>query len=148
MSSSYEELPKKSPVLHWVAIIALAVVAAIGIWSCSSWKSEAEINQSNFKVSQNNLKAANAEISRANGIILEQRTEVTRLDNEIEKSNAEIRRLEREITEAIQVINNQNTYINCKLESNETSGILGVLGNLIAPGVGGAVGSALGQKEC
>ena len=155
MSSSYKEGFKKTPVFYWAAIIVLIAVSVSATWSCSSWKSETELRQSQLEESLVKIERANTEIRKANGIIREKNTElssakaeITRLGNELGESNGKIRRLEEEITKANRESNAQRNYINCKEESDKSSSILGFLGNLVVPGIGGLIEPTLGKKEC
>ena len=137
------------------AIIVLITVSVSATWSCSTWKSETELRQSQLEESLAKIELANTEIRMANGIIREKNTElssakaeITRLGNELGGSNARTRQLEEDITKANREIDEQRSYIKCRQESDASSSILGFLGNLVAPGIGGAFGSTLGKKEC
>ena len=84
----------------------------------------------------------------------QQRMEITRLVGEVEKANdiirdayADIERLNREVDKANQVIQQQNVILECYARKSNNTELISFITNLMAPGLGGAVGSVLGQQQ-
>ncbi len=142
MLSPEKEHFKGASLFYWATIVALLAVAFISTWSCSAWKSEAEIKQSHLRESLVRLEQASTEIDKGNSIIRER-------DEEIRSAKIEIERLNRDLIHASQIVQKQHAALECYAKKSDDEVLLSFLGNLILPGVGGAIGSTLGQqREC
>lgn len=140
MFSTDEGFFKKVPVLYWVVVAALLAVAFMATWSCSAWKSEAEIKQIRLNESLASLEQANTEIGR-----LDQ--EVVKGNRTIQQQNLEITRLGREVNKANQIIQQQQVALECYAQKSNNTELISLIANLVVPGAGGVVGSALGQQQ-
>ena len=161
MLSPEKEYFKGSPLFYWATIVALLAVAFISTWSCSAWKGEAEIKQSHLRESLDRLEEASTEnerlfqeVDKGNHIIQQQGSEITRLDREVNKGNriiqqqnSEIALLGREVYKASQVIQQQNAVLECFSKRSNDTGFLSGLANLLFPGAGGMIVSALDQQQ-
>ena len=65
----------------------------------------------------------------------------------IEQQDAEITRLGGEVDKANQIIQQQNVALECYAKKSNDTELLSFVANLIFPGAGGAMGSALGQQQ-
>ena len=151
----------KHYIIYWAIIVALIATSTIAFWYGLAWKSEAEISQSSVKEGLFQIEQLNAEVDKANDIIRKRNTElqsarleINRANEIIRKKDAELRtahtRIDRSDTnmhQANQTIQQYEIALACHARKSNDKDIMSFIGNLIAPGVGGVIGSVLGQQQ-
>lgn len=142
----------------WIILAAVLAVAVILIstWSCNANRDQRLAAEKVIEQQEREITRLVGEVDKANLIIRDAYTEIDRLEGEVDKANGviqdanlEIGRLNREVDKANNTIRQQNVALECYAKKSNDSEFLELVGNIILPGLGGAIGSTLGQQgEC
>ena len=137
------------------AVLAVAVLL-ISTWSCNANRNQRLAAEKVIEQQNGEITRLGGEVDKANDIIRDAYTEIDRLEGEVDKANLaiqdahlEIGRLNGEVDKANNIIRQQNVALECYAKKSNDSELLALVGDFLLPGIGGAIGSTLGQQgEC